>query len=176
MSRSLSLAIKLKYLTPITGRSTNTLSFHTNSQRPKSLPLFEMRGNTLLMKQKFWLLKMRHSSSIVTLQNEIMIKEVYSTTWYDLPPVYRKMFHILFSQIQQPIHFFAIQVYPVNMVTFARSVNFVYTVINLLRQRNARFWNSTFVAPLGALFTYYIDFKFQLICKVWFSKQQTHGF
>lgn len=76
---------------------------------------------------------------LLLLQNEMLINEVYSTKWYELPPRYRKTIHIFQSQIQRPIHFFSFGMYPITMKTFAQSCRFVYSVINLLRRLNLKF-------------------------------------
>lgn len=64
----------------------------------------------------------------------MLVENMYSTTWYALPPKYRKMIHILQGQFRKRIQFTAFRIYPITMATFANALKFVYSIINIIRK------------------------------------------
>lgn len=63
----------------------------------------------------------------------MVTEETYFTQWYNLPPEYRKMILTFQCQTQRSHQLKAFKMYPLNLNTFAKALNIVYSVNNLQR-------------------------------------------
>jgi hypothetical protein len=71
---------------------------------------------------------------IVLLQNQLMAESIYNIAWYQIPPRQRKLFLILLHQVQQPITFKAMKIFPVNLESFPPVIKASYSYFNVLQR------------------------------------------
>lgn len=66
------------------------------------------------------------------LQNEIVLKELYDTHWYEQPKDIMKLIQIFQGQIRQPFSFNGLQQFPASFRTFTRIARISYSYLNVL--------------------------------------------